>query len=280
MKTVEDHLDAARADIQKKISQMPAKTADSVRRRHRHRTTAWLVTSGVVIAALIVGTTMLLPSDNREMADSRPTPTPSQPATSEPAPTPPSTNVLTEEQQEDLEQLEAERRAAQQRVAEMQQEFEDSQNVEPIAGYGDFSDFEYFYVNWYEVTRLQIQCLRDQGFAVEAIPPGDGIDFSNVAPEQSEEAERTLWACLAGLNLPEPTEPTDEQLAEHYNYLIQVKECVESEGYETTEPPSVDTYIATGGLWSPYDLVVHDDTIGMQEWNALNEACPQTPRDR
>lgn len=271
MRTVEDQLNSARADVQGKIAQMPARTADSVIRRHRHRTTAAWVASGVVVVALIVGTSMLLPSDGREMADSPPSP----PATSDLSPSPPSTTTpTTEEQQQEIDQLEAEQRAA-----ERQHAIEDAQDVEPITGYGDFSDFEYFYVNWYEVTRLEMQCLRDQGFAVEAIPPGDGIDFSNVPPEESEAAERTLWACQAGLNLPDPAEPTDEQLAQHYDYLLGVKECVESEGYETTAPPSLETYIETGGLWSPYDLVANDDTIGVREWYALNEACPQNPRN-
>lgn len=164
------------------------------------------------------------------------------------------------------------------RVERRRQVAEDLQNVEPITGYGDFSDTEYFDVNWYEVTRLQIQCMRDQGFEVEAIPPGDGIDFSNVSPIQHRVAQKTSWACLTGLNLPEPTEPTDEQLAEHYDYLVEVKECLEAEGYETSDPPSLDTYIETGGRWSPYSLVAQDDTIGIEEWNALNVACPQIPR--
>lgn len=43
--------------------------------------------------------------------------------------------------------------------------------MEPITGYGDFSGVEHWHVDWYEVTTLEIQCLRDQGFAVEVIPP-------------------------------------------------------------------------------------------------------------
>lgn len=164
------------------------------------------------------------------------------------------------------------------RVERRRQEAEDLQNVEPITGYGDFSNTEYVDVDWYEVTRLQIQCMRDQGFEVEPIPPGDGIDFSNVPPTQHQEAQKTSWACLTGLNLPEPTEPADDQLAEHYDYLLEAKECLEAEGYETGDPPSLDTYIETGGQWSPYNLVAQDDTIGIEEWNALNVACPQIPR--
>lgn len=272
MRTVEDQLNSARADLQRNVAQMPAKTAEDVRRRYRHRTTAALVASAVVIAAAIVGTSMLLPPDNQEMAD--PTPTPNPPATSDLTPTPPTTSSLTPEEQAAIEKIEAEQ-AARQRQRETESAQDD---VEPITGYGDFSDFEYFHVDWYEVTRLEIQCLRDQGFEVEAIPPGDGINFSNVPPEQHEAAERTLGACQAGLNLPEYVEPTDEQLKEHYNHLLELKECIEAEGYETTTPPSLEAYIRTGGLWSPYDLAANDDTIGMQEWYALNEACPQNSK--
>ncbi|HZD21987.1 MAG TPA: hypothetical protein VE569_01065 [Acidimicrobiia bacterium] len=272
MRTVEERLDSAQADIRTRVAEMPAKSADDIRRRLRLRRMTALVASGVAVAAVIVGTTMLLPADNQDLAGSTPTPNP--PTTGGPAST--TTTSLSSENQRELERL-----LAEQRAIEIQRAIESGrEDVEPITGYGDFSDFEYFYVDWYEVTRLEIQCLRDQGFAVEAIPPGDGIDFSYVPDVDHPAAERTLWACQAGLNLPDYVEPTNEQLAEHYNYLLEVRQCVEAEGYETTEPPLLETYIDTGGLWSPYDLVANDDTIGIQEWYALNEACPQRPESR
>lgn len=76
------------------------------------------------------------------------------------------------------------------------------------------------------MVRLEIQCLRDQGFAVEVIPPGDGISFSNVPSEQMGAANRTFWACQAGLNLPEFAEPSEDQLEEHYYYLLELRNAL------------------------------------------------------
>jgi hypothetical protein len=258
MRTVEDQLNSARADVQRSVAQLPGRTADDVRRRHRHRKTTALIASGVVAVAVIAGTNMLLPADTQEMAGS--TPTPSPPATSD----------LTPEEERVVER---------ERVIDALVGDDNEHDLEPITGYGDFSNVEYWYVDWYEVTRLEIQCLHDHGFPVEVIPPGDGISFSNVPSEQMEAADRTFEACQAGLNLPEYAEPTHEQLEQHYYYLLELKECVEAEGYATTDPPSLETFIETGGLWSPYDLVANDLQMGIQEWYALNEACPQNPRN-
>lgn len=154
------------------------------------------------------------------------------------------------------------------------------EELEPITGYGDFSSVEYWQIDWYRVVNLEIQCLNDQGFAVEVIPPGDGISFSGVSSEQLEAANRAFWACQAGLNLPEYTEPTHDELEEHYYYLLELSECVEAEGYATTDAPSLDVFIESGGAWSPYDLVANDLQMGITEWYALNVACPQSPRNR
>jgi hypothetical protein len=51
------------------------------------------------------------------------------------------------------------------------------QAIEPITGYGDFSGQEYFYVDWFLVTRLTVQCLQDHGFPVTLVPPVMGSAF-------------------------------------------------------------------------------------------------------
>ena len=76
--------------------------------------------------------------------------------------------------------------------------------VEPILGYGDFSDIPYGDIDRFEVTLLIVDCMNDQGFAVYLIPPGDGISFANVPEDQNRAAQFAEAGCRAGLRLPEP----------------------------------------------------------------------------
>ncbi len=75
----------------------------------------------------------------------------------------------------------------------------------PITGYGDFSGFGPFEIDRYYTTELLVRCIRDQGFAVEVIPPGDGISFTAVPVDQNQAAVDAAEACEAGLGLPELT---------------------------------------------------------------------------
>lgn len=75
--------------------------------------------------------------------------------------------------------------------------------VEPIRGYGDFSDTAYADVDWVQVVALIVECMNDQGFAATIIPPGDGISYNNIPQDQHGAAQLTDAACEAGVNLPE-----------------------------------------------------------------------------
>ena len=146
--------------------------------------------------------------------------------------------------------------------------------IEPITGYGDFSGQEYFYVDWFLVTRLTVQCLQDHGFPVTLVPPGDGISFLSVPHSQNQLAQQHLEACHAGLNLPEFEWPSPEQIEVMYRYYVALRECLIAEGYTVSEPPSLDQYIDsfTTGPWSPYENVPGDSG-----WDAIQMKCPQGP---
>jgi hypothetical protein len=75
--------------------------------------------------------------------------------------------------------------------------------VEPILGYGDFSNIAYEDIDWFEVTALTVQCVNDQGYGVTVIPPGDGINKGDVPDEQNRDMQFAMAACRAGLNIPE-----------------------------------------------------------------------------
>ncbi|GEM_PF-2806219 len=147
-----------------------------------------------------------------------------------------------------------------------------------ITGYGDFSAFRYHEVDWIQVVRAIVECARDQGMPVEPIPPGDGISFDAVPLEQNELATKIVDACEAGLNLPTYEEPTRDQIARRYEDLLRLKACLEREGYEISDAPTLDSFVdgygsTRDGSWNPYDDLLF--TVPYREWLRLNVACPQ-----
>jgi len=75
--------------------------------------------------------------------------------------------------------------------------------VEPILGYGDFSNIAYEDIDWFEVTALTVQCVNDQGYGVTVLPPGDGINKGDVPEDQNRDMQFAMAACRAGLYIPE-----------------------------------------------------------------------------
>lgn len=146
--------------------------------------------------------------------------------------------------------------------------------VEPITGYGDFSSSSYWGLDSIEVTALQVECANDHGVPARLLPPGDGYSLDEVDPRQLATARAILDACLAGLNLPSPQAPSEEQLAELYGDLLEVKECLEAEGYTVEPPPSLGLFIESykTGPWHPYNSLPNLDQA---EWERLNDRCPQ-----
>ncbi len=69
--------------------------------------------------------------------------------------------------------------------------------------------------------------------------------------------------------------PTEEQLEAHYQELLELKVCLEDEGYAIKDPPSLDVFVDSWdtGPWHPYESI--PDSIAFSEWNRLNVECPQ-----
>jgi len=148
-------------------------------------------------------------------------------------------------------------------------------SLEPITGYGDFSQYEYWDVDWFEVVRLVVECANDNGVPVQLIPPGDGYSMSGIPPDQQEAARAVVQACRDGLHVPDPARPTQAQLEEHLGELIELKTCFEMQGYTIDDPPSLEVFIDSwdANPWHPYDSLI--DRISYEEWNRLNVECPQ-----
>lgn len=155
------------------------------------------------------------------------------------------------------------------------EDYADEGTIDPITGYGDFSKTEYVDVDWLTVVRLMVECGQDRGLAVEVIPPGDGWTMRGIPLEQRADAAAVMEACRAGLNLPPPAPLNESQIESQYARLLKVKECLESEGYDIEEPPSLETFKDEWltGPWHPFASI--PDSVGQSEWDRLNVICPQ-----
>ena len=152
--------------------------------------------------------------------------------------------------------------------------------LDPITGYGDFSDQASWEVNSFELTALVVECANDHGIPLKVSPQGDGISgFNDAGTHLFAVSQAVLDACYAGLMLPEYADPPDEYLEQHYDYLLEVKACMETHGWPVSQPPTREEYVANypGEAWHPYDLIAAPG-VETPTLSAVDAACPQTQR--
>ncbi len=145
---------------------------------------------------------------------------------------------------------------------------------EPVEGFGDFSDTDYFLVDWQQVNAATVTCVRHFGFPLKLHADGLGADWSQIPPEQNQLAQAVYWACYAGLAVPNPVPFNDEQWAEIYAYELALADCLRARGYAVPEAPSLDRFVETEGrIWGVYIQI----TAYGPEWDELVRACPPAP---
>ena len=66
---------------------------------------------------------------------------------------------------------------------------------------GDFSRPSYTMTDFVEVTTRTVECMNDLGFSVTVIPPGDGISYANVPPEQNASAIAQSEECRRSMSV-------------------------------------------------------------------------------
>jgi hypothetical protein len=129
-----------------------------------------------------------------------------------------------------------------------------------------------------EWATVRSRCLDEQGFRAEVTPDG-GLRF-DYPPEQQEALHKADYRCEVMYPIhPLFHQPLNaDQLALLYDYYLDsVKPCLEGEGYEIAEPPTLETFIADynrDDAWSPYRSV---PVVPMNEWYELQDRCPQDP---
>jgi hypothetical protein len=122
------------------------------------------------------------------------------------------------------------------------------------------------------------ECLADRGFPSESVPSASGgLWRAPIAEDQAEAFRLASEECLieSGLLTGEPIQPpSSEYLSAYYDFLLELAQCVEAQGYPVRDPPSRETFIESeGAIWHPYEQVGASEEDFLQ----LEEACPQTP---
>lgn len=142
------------------------------------------------------------------------------------------------------------------------------------SGYGDFSGVEFYDVDAEDVIARIQRCLHDNGFPVAMFESGDGLDFSGLPPDQSQAAVNVLQQCEEGLSLPAPRPPTVTEAEMILDRLLEVRDCLEGQGYAIGEPPSVEAFAESymTGPWHPYLSL---RSLPPDDRRAAEAACPQ-----
>lgn len=128
-------------------------------------------------------------------------------------------------------------------------------------------------------TAVLVECLNEAGFAATQNESGQGIEFEGIEA-QAESYAMAYYTCQAEY----PLDPlfrvpfTNAELEYLYYYTTgELTECVESHGYETTAPPSLQSFVESyeqGAAWSPFEAVVG---LSQSEFDELRRACSQIP---
>lgn len=146
--------------------------------------------------------------------------------------------------------------------------------------YGDFSGLSPLEVDTFEATRLLAACIRDRGFNVEVIPPGDGISFEAVPATQNSAAQAAEQECRDGLNLREgsASDYTDEVRSHIYDYQLALRQCLIEAGYDIPDPPSREIYVENyfRDPWIPYSFLPVD-ALNALDPESIIYRCPQYP---
>lgn len=115
-------------------------------------------------------------------------------------------------------------------------------------------------------------CMRGLGWQAEAVGPPDNTwrVVYDIAPEQDSEFREATRECDELIGYAGPLEFSTEQLETMYERGLEIKECLEGEGYDISEPHSLEVFVDSNAGWNPYnDVALEDDSTRA----ALTELC-------
>jgi hypothetical protein len=123
-----------------------------------------------------------------------------------------------------------------------------------------------------DMSQLIADCLRDEGFHVRM--EGTAL-VTEVPPEQEEVFNAAVDDCTLRYFPPQGSDlPSGEDLEARYEHLLQAGECVSGAGYEVPTPPTVESFVDSGGTnWDPFDLLQPPFDISLEDYQALDARC-------
>jgi len=122
-----------------------------------------------------------------------------------------------------------------------------------------------------DYARRMVTCMQDRGWAARVVGPPEEewqVEY-DISPSQDQEWRTAVNDCTDAIGYAGPIEYTDDQLEVLYKFALQVQECLRREGYETSDPPSLSSYVESRGTsWNPYS-----DLAGEEARPELKERC-------
>lgn len=127
-----------------------------------------------------------------------------------------------------------------------------------------------------EQLELVAECMQEGGWPETKVSNG-GLQYEDL-PEQEEAMNGAFYTCFASYPLAEEfLADGREQYEELYNYFVDdLKPCLEDQGLEITDPPSLESWLAVAETGSPE---YWDPTLEIPDvdFAAIQEVCPQNP---
>ncbi|MFQ5523650.1 MAG: hypothetical protein ACE5F5_08735 [Acidimicrobiia bacterium] len=125
-----------------------------------------------------------------------------------------------------------------------------------------------------ERQEFKAGCLREAGFAA-VLRPEDNSVVVDVSEDQREAYSEASTRCRE-LEFARFGIDADPDLTKTFRALLYVRQCMIENGYEVTQPPSLETFIEShGSAWHPYDGVMADPSFTREEFQELEQLCPQ-----
>ncbi|AXH95211.1 hypothetical protein DV701_02800 [Ornithinimicrobium avium] len=125
--------------------------------------------------------------------------------------------------------------------------------------------------------RLVAECLAGKGWPARI--DGDGLLIDGVREEQQQDLARDQYVCNASYPVAERYRSLspEEHLARWYAYLLETYvPCVEALGYDISEPPSLESFLASqGASWIPNAQVGEQARARGDDFRSVDEQCPQ-----
>ncbi|MCI0544122.1 MAG: hypothetical protein L0Z49_06705 [Actinobacteria bacterium] len=120
------------------------------------------------------------------------------------------------------------------------------------------------------MDEFSAECLTVAGFPTYLNSDGN---WATETGGRDQEFFTAVHLCDERMNtlLPPPTEITEEYLSDYYDFLVELKECVEAQRFFVEDPPSREAFIENP-QWHPYE---HVSLQTAEEYAALEEVCPQ-----